>query len=157
MKTVILCFFMLSCIYSDAQISSFLKSSEFSKIKSTVSRLKYSGAGYVWLEDFGYSEQGSTYNSYRWEDRGSTSHTIFLNNDYVVFTYHLALGTNTGTLVYDRKTNQTKTFPYHGAALSDNFIEIGRSGYFKEGGRWWQKGMINIVTNAIKWDPNIEQ
>jgi hypothetical protein len=75
----------------------------------------------------------------------------------VVFTYHLALGTNTGTLVYDRNTYQTKTFPYHGVGLNGSSIEIGRSGYFNEGGRWWQKGIINIETNKVTWDPNLER
>jgi hypothetical protein len=157
MKKILLAILLFSFHYSNAQISSFLKSSEFARIKSTVGKMKYGGTNYIWLEDFGYSEDRSTYNSYRWNDRSETSHKIFLSNDYVVFTYHLALGTNTGTLVYDRNTYQTKTFPYHGVGLNGNSIEIGRSGYFKEGGRWWQKGIINIETNKVTWDPNLER
>jgi hypothetical protein len=157
MKKILLLILLFSFNYSNAQISSFLKSSEFARIKSTVGKMKYSGTSYIWLEDFDYSEEGSTYNSYRWNDRSETSHKIFLSNDYVVFTYHLALGTNTGTLVYDRNTYQTKTFPYHGVGLNGSSIEIGRSGYFNEGGRWWQKGIINIYTNKVTWDPNLER
>jgi len=157
MKTILFTLCMLSFAYTNAQLSSFFKTSEFAKIKSTVGKMRYTGTSYIWLEDFGYSRQGSTYNSYTWEDRHEASHEIFMNNDYVVFTYHLPLGTNTGTLVYNRNTNQTKTFPYHGAALSGNSLEIGRSGYYSQGGRWWQKGIINIQTNTITWDPNIER
>ena len=157
MKTLLLTLFMLPLLVSNAQLSSFFKTSEFAKIKSIVGKMRYSGTNYIWLEDFGYSEQGATYNSYNWVDRSETAHTIFLNKDYVVFTYHLAGGTNTGTLVYNRNTSQTKTFSYHGAALSGNSLEIGRSGYYNQGGRWWQKGIINIQTNSITWDPNIER
>ena len=157
MKKILLLVLLFAFNYSNAQISSFLKSSEFARIKSTVGKMKDGISDYIWLEDFGYSDEGSTYNSYRWNDRSETSHKIFLSNDYVVFTYHLALGNNTGTLVYNRKTNQTKTFPYHGVGLNGNSIEIGRSGYFKEGGRWWQKGIMNIETNKVTWDPNLER
>lgn len=157
MKKILLAFLIFTFYNANAQISSFLKSNEFAKIKSKVGKLRYGGTNYVWLEDFGHNSQGSTYNSYSWEDRDQTSHQLFLNSDFVVFTYHLAMGTNTGTLVYNRSTDQIKTFPYHAAGLSGNSIEIGRSGYFKEGGRWWQKGIINIVNNRVVWDPNLER
>ncbi len=78
MKKILLLVLLFSFNYSNAQISSFLKSSEFARIKSIVGKMKYGGGtNYIWLEDFGYSDEGSTYNSYRWNDRSETSHKIF--------------------------------------------------------------------------------
>lgn len=145
----------LSMITS-AQIKTFMNSSEFKEITQKISGLDYNGLTGIWTESINESSvMGEiTTNTYQWGD-DETDHKFFLHKNYIVFTYHLSVGSNTGTLIYNRKTHEYKTYPFNSIELSENKLKITREGF--KNGHWWQNGILNLNTNQFVWSKDTER
>ncbi len=134
-----------------AQIKNFMNSSEFKAISKKISKLD----GGIWTEsinDPSFLVEKSQ-NSYEWVD--DTSHKLFLHNDFIIFTYHFNGGSNTQTLIYNRKNQRFKNYYFHSIDLSGNNLTVTREGY--KDGHWWQDGTLNLFTNQIVWSKNIDR
>jgi hypothetical protein len=138
------------------EIKYFLKSDEFRKIKQSISNEDYNNLENVWTEYIddtnAFREYHSNYLIWGLEDIG---YKMFLHNDYIIFTYHLTAGSNTGTLIYDRKKNTFKTHYFFTNELSKNDLSITREGY--DNGHWWQAGVFHLSSGLIEWDKNIDK
>jgi hypothetical protein len=145
----------LSMITS-AQIKTFMNSSEFKEITQKISGLDYNNLNGIWTESINESSAMGeiTTNTYQWGD-DETDHKLFLHKNYIIFTYHLSVGSNTGTLIYNRKTHEYKAYPFNSSELSENNLTITREGF--KNGHWWQNGIFKLNTNQIIWGNNIER
>jgi hypothetical protein len=154
MKSILFFSFILISFFSNSQISKFLKSDEFEKIKNNISGQVFNGLEDIWIQSYEDKDITTqvTNNSYTWEDIDAT-HSIFIDKDYVIFSYHLSVGTNTGTLVYDRSKNLFKTYFINSTKLTGRLLKVTREGY--KNGHWWQDGVFNLSKYTISWNSKI--
>lgn len=134
---------------------SFIKSSEFKEIRDAFSKLEFNYIEGVWfLEILDDANPEITSNTYEWATSDSY-HKMFLWNNLLIVTYHLAAGSNTGTLIYDRNTKKYKEFFFFTNNLLPNSLDITREWYDK--GHRWQSGKLNLNTYKTVWSKKIER
>lgn len=137
------------------RIKQFLKSDEFNNIKKNIYGLEFNYLQNIWIEsiDDTNANRELFINYFTWGV--DETHIMFLHNDYIIFSYHLTAGSNTGTLIYDRKRNTYTTQYFFTSMLLNNELYVTREGY--DNGHWWQGGVMNIKSGAVKWDKNIDR
>jgi hypothetical protein len=137
------------------RIKHFLQSEEFQVIKKNIYGLEFNYLQNIWIDSIDDTSANRelfiNYCTWGVDD----FHVMILHNDYIIFSYHLSAGSNTGTLIYDRKKNTFITHNFCAGKLLNNDLYVTREGY--DNGHWWQGGVMNIKSGAIKWDKNIDR
>jgi hypothetical protein len=134
----------------------YINSNEFNIVVNSIKNVKFYDIVGIWalnINDINKKESSSQ-NEYKWSDE-SCSNVLFRHHKYLIFSYHLNGGSNTGTLIYDRKSGLYKTYPFNSDKLENDNLLITREGY--NNGHWWQSGTLNLNTKIIKWSKNIER
>jgi hypothetical protein len=137
-------------------MDSFINSNEFKIIENSLKKINSNASIGIWVNGIHDSakKESSGQNEYRWGDE-DCSNVLFKHSKYLIFSYHLSAGSNTGTLIFDRKTSQIKIYGFNSDQLDNNNLSITREGYNK--GHWWQSGILNLNTNKITWNKNIDR
>ena len=108
MKKIILALFAVVVVSTTtaAQMKNFMNSTEFKAISKKISKLD----GGIWTKSINDPTLvvEKSQNTYEWFD--DTSHKLFLHNHFIIFTYHFNGGSNTQTLIYNRKNQRFKIY-----------------------------------------------
>jgi hypothetical protein len=156
MRSKLLFIFIFISFASNAQISQFLKSSEFERIKAQVTKIPFNNITAIWVGDAKNADEPPTITSNSYIlDLGDITNRIYLDKDFVIFSYHLSAGSNTGTLIYHRLTQNIKTYNFYALDLKGRILNIQQEGY--KNGHWWQQGNMNLANNAISWSKHIDR
>jgi hypothetical protein len=160
-KVIVLIVLMCAFNKSNAQILTFLKSTEFQLIKSQVMKVSFNNIESPFVGDIEKVEPVNDLISdpnieYVYSDEsGDIIRSIYLDKDYIVFSYHLDAGSNTGTLIYNRASQKQTTFNFHTVKLKGRNLSVVREGY--KNGHWWQSGNLNLTNQEIVWSKNIDR
>lgn len=140
-----------------ATMDSFINSNEFKKTENLLKKNNSNAYVGIWVSGIHDSakKESSTQNEYRWRSDDDISNVLFKHSKYLIFSYHLSFGSDTRTLVFDRKTSQIKIYGFNSDQLDNNNLSITREGYNK--GHWWQSGILNLNTNKITWSKDIDR
>ena len=71
----------------------------------------------------------------------------------VVYSRQLNAGPNGMSYIYNLSTQKEKEFPFVFITIKNNIAEVGTSGYYDGGGRYWVRGKFNLVTGKTIWGP----
>ncbi len=140
-----------------ATMDSFINSNEFKITENSLKKINSNAYVGIWVSGIHDSakKESSTQNEYRWRSDDDISNVLFKHSKYLIFSYHLSSGSNTGTLIFDRKTSQIKIYGFNSDQLDNNNLLITREGY--NNGHWWQSGLLNLITNKVTWNKNIDR
>lgn len=88
---------------------------------------------------------------------------FFAEENRFTYSHHLSAGSNGGSIVYDLITQKVKDYPFTFQSINNDIADISQDGYGGviidfdengkpiEGGHFWQKGKLNMVTGNITW------
>ena len=159
MRTILAFILLQITCTSNAQIYSFFKSSEFEQIKAQVSKVPFGNINDPWvggfLEEIHKNDQVKAQKNHHFYSDEDIERVICLDENYVIFSYHLSVGSNTGTLLFNRASKKISTYPFYALELNGRVLSVMREGY--KNGHWWEKGTLNLVTNVIHWSKKIER
>jgi len=79
--------------------------------------------------------------------------TFHLLETKVVYSRQLSAGPNGMSYIYNLSTHKEKEFPFVFITIKNNIAEVGTSGYYDGGGRYWVRGKFNLVTGKTIWGP----
>ena len=79
--------------------------------------------------------------------------TFHLLETKVVYSRQLNAGPNGMSCIYNLSTQKEKEFPFVIITIKNNIAEVGTSGYYDGGGRYWVRGKYNLVTGKTIWGP----
>lgn len=160
MKKLLTLLVLLSAIsISNAQMKTFLKSTEFVRIKSQVMKVSYNSIENPFVGDIEKVEPINDYisnpfNEYVYGD-DDIIQRIYLEKEFVIFSYHLIAGSNCGTLIYNRISQKWATYQFQTINLLGRNLSVVREGY--KNGHWWQSGKFNLTNQKVTWSKNIDR
>lgn len=154
MKYLYLTFLVLTFSNNYGQMSSFLKTTEYEKIKKEVGTINY----YSWINDIKDDDSTNVITPNSFSLGESYGNNIFLNSEYAIFTYRFPAGTNCGTLIYYRKTNKIKIFSQIcGNKIYGQKLEVDRHWITIGKGHDIQDGILDLKTMKVFWKKEISK